>query len=67
MASIYEIANYNTGGSYVKDDVVAGTGGTSNSVLGRFYYNLGNPPSNAIAPEGTGGNAYWGGYTPYAP
>jgi phage-related protein len=66
MASIYEIANYDTGGStYVKNDIVAGTGGNSNSVLGRFYYNLGNTPTNAIAPEASGGDAYWGGWTPY--
>lgn len=65
MASIYEIDNYNPGGnSYVKNDVVAGYG-AGGTTLGRFYYNLGNTPTNAIAPEVTGGDAYWGGYTTY--
>jgi phage-related protein len=65
MASIYEIDNYDTGGnSYVKNDVVAGYG-AGGTTLGRFYYNLGNTPTNAAAPEAAGGDAYWGGYTTY--
>ena len=64
MASIYEIDNYDTGGnSYVKNDVVAGYG-AGGTTLGRFYYNLGNTPTNAAAPEAAGGDAYWADIRP---
>jgi len=66
MASIYEIDNYDTGGNdYVKDDIVAGTAANDGTTLGRFYYNLGVPPTNAKAPEATGGDEYWGGYATF--